>query len=56
MAIFKKGQDYWIDYYYFGRRYRKKIGPSKRQAEIILGKIKTQIVEGKYLDVKKIRK
>lgn len=56
MGVFKKKGEWWIDYYYLGRRYRKKIGKSKRQAEIILSKIKTQIVEGTYLDIKRNEK
>ncbi|MEO0301668.1 MAG: site-specific integrase [candidate division WOR-3 bacterium] len=56
MGIFKKNGNWWIDYYVNGRRKRKKIGKSKRQAEIILAKIKSQIIEGKYLDIKKNEK
>ncbi len=51
MAIFKKGEDWYIDYYVNARRRRKKIGPSKRMAEAVLAKIKLQIIEGKYLDI-----
>ena len=55
MGVYKNKKDgaYWIDYRHLGKRYRKKVGSSKRQAEIVYGKIKSQIAENKYLDVKK---
>jgi integrase len=56
MGIFKRDGNYWIDFYYLGKRYRKKIGSNKKQAEVIYGKIKSQIVEGKYLDIKRNQK
>lgn len=56
MGIKKRGEDYWIDYYAFGKRKRQKIGPSKVLAENILRKRKLEIVENRYLDVKKNEK
>ena len=55
MGIYKSKKDgaWWIDYRHKGRRYRKKVGSSKRQAEIVLGKVKSQIAENKFLDVTK---
>ncbi len=55
MAIFQKKStgDYYVDLYVNGRRKRWKVGPNKRQAELVEGKLKAEIVEGKYLDVKK---
>lgn len=55
MAVYKNKKDsaYWIDYYFQGKRHRRKVGSSKRQADIVFGKVKSQIVENKYLDVKK---
>ncbi|TET62236.1 site-specific integrase, partial [Candidatus Aerophobetes bacterium] len=51
MGVFKKGENWYIDYYVQGRRKREKIGPSKVQAQVVLQKRKVQIAEGKFLDV-----
>ena len=51
MGVFKKGNNYYIDYYVRGRRRREKIGPNKRQASLVLQKRKVQIAEGKFLDL-----
>ena len=51
MAIFKKNDNWYIDYYVNGRRKREKIGPNKKQASIVLQKRKVQIAENKFLDV-----
>jgi len=56
MSLFKKGENWHIDYYYQGKRKREKIGPSKNLAEIILKKRKVEIAEGKFLDIKKEEK
>jgi len=55
MAIFQKKStgDYYVDLYVNGRRKRWKVGPNKRQAELVEGKLKAEIAEDKYLDVKK---
>ena len=54
MGVFKKGRNYYIDYYLpNGRRKRQKIGPSKKQADLVFKKTKVQIAEGKFLDIKK---
>ena len=56
MGIYKKGENYYIDYYVYGKRKREKIGPSKALAEIVLKKRKVQIAEGKFLDIEKEQK
>jgi integrase len=62
MGIYKRDQErgdhsYWISWLFNGRRYRKRIGSSsKKTAEAVLAKIKTEIAEGKFLDRKKERK
>jgi len=56
MGIYKKGNNWYIDYYVQGRRKREKIGPNKAQARIILQKRKVQIAENKFLDVRKDEK
>ena len=46
MAVFKKQDIYWIDYYVHGRRKRERIGPDKRLAEVVLRKRQVEIAEG----------
>jgi len=51
----RNDKDWYISYYEpGGRRVKRRIGPSKKTAEAALKKIDVEIVEGKYLDVKKI--
>ena len=56
MAIYKKGENYYIDYYVNGHRKREKIGPSKKLAKAVLQKRKVEIAENKYLDKRQIPK
>jgi len=56
MGIYKKGNDWYIDYYYMGRRKREKIGPNKTLATRALYKRKSQIVENKFFDVRSKQK
>jgi integrase len=53
MGVYKKGDNYFIDYYVLGRRKREKIGPSKKLADITLRKRQVEAAEGKHLDVKR---
>lgn len=56
MSVLRRGDNYYIDYYDpWGKRVRKAIGPSRRQADVVLKKIKVQIAEGKYLEVHRIK-
>ena len=51
MGLYKRNKVLWMDFMYQGERIRRSTGTSdKRQAEAILGKIKGQIVEGKFFD------
>ncbi len=54
MGVFKKGKNWYIDYYVRGRRRREKIGPNKRQAELVLQKRTVQIAEDKFFDIKRV--
>jgi len=56
MGIYKKGKNYYIDYYVNGKRRREKIGPSKSLAELVLKKRLIEIAEGKFLDIRKEEK
>ena len=55
-GIRKRGNSYFIDYYYNGRRYREAIGTNYKLAEIVLKKRQTEITEGRFLDKKKNEK
>jgi len=52
MGIYKKGNDWYIDFYVYGKRKREKIGPSKVLAETVLAKRKVAIAEGRFLDIR----
>jgi len=52
-TLFKKRENWYIDYCVKGRRKRKMIGPSKRLAESVLRKTEVEIAENKYLDMKR---
>ena len=61
MAVFKRknkdgeeGETWYVDYRDpTGKRIIKAVGPSKREAEAFLGKIKGSIREGRFFDIKK---
>lgn len=56
MGVCKKKGSWCIDYRANGRRIRERIGTSKPLAETVLAKRKAAIAEGKFLDVKRIKK
>lgn len=49
----KAGTTWCVQYFAHGKRVRESIGPSKRQAELVLAKRKADIREGRYFDVRK---
>lgn len=52
MGLFKRGQVWWMSFTYNGRQERRSCETtSKKMAEDILCKIKTQIVEGKFFEI-----
>lgn len=53
MSIYQRGENWYIDFTYKGQRVRESIGPSRKSAEKIVAKKKTEIAENKYLDVRK---
>jgi integrase len=53
MGIYRRGKNWYVDLYAFGKRIRRKAGPNKKLAESVLNKLKTAVVENRYLDVKK---
>lgn len=48
MAVFKKRDVYWIDYYVNSHRKRELIGPDKRLAGMVLKKRKVEITEASF--------
>ncbi len=49
MPVFRKHNNWWIDYYYLGRRYRQLIGTRKKDAEDTLSQIKARIAIGTFV-------
>ncbi len=51
MGLYKRGQVWWMDFIYKGKRYRESTNTEDRkQAQRIYDKVKGQIVEGKWFD------
>ena len=53
MSIYQRGENWYIDFTFKGQRIRESIGPSRKDAEKVIAKKKTEIVENKYLDIRK---
>ena len=49
MAVYRKNEAWWVDYYYLDRRYRQKIGTKKKDAEEALSRIKVKIASGEFV-------
>ena len=49
MAVYRKNETWWIDYYYQGKRCRQKIGTRKKDAEEALNQIKVKIAAGDFV-------
>jgi integrase len=51
MGLVKRGNTWWMSFMYQGQQIRRSTGTSdKRLAEAILGKIKVQIIEGRFFE------
>jgi integrase len=50
-SVYKKGDNWYIDYYVGYSRKRKKIGPSKKLAELALKDVEVKIAKGDYLGI-----
>jgi hypothetical protein len=53
MGLSKRGSNWTIQYFVAGKRMRESIGPSKRQAELVLAKRKADVREGRYFETQK---
>ncbi len=52
MGLYKRHKVWWMSLMYQGKQVRRSSGTSQRRlAEAILGKVKANIVEGRYFDV-----
>jgi len=53
MALCKRGNIWWIDFCYKGRRYREGVGCNKKEAEFVLAKRRAEVRENRFFDVRK---
>jgi integrase len=53
MAIYQRGENWYIDFTFKGQRIRESIGPSRKGAEKVIAKRKAAIAENKFLDKRK---
>ncbi len=51
MGVFKKNGAWWIDFYHQGKRVRRKVGPSKKVAEMALADIEVKKAKQEFLGV-----
>jgi integrase len=53
MSVYRRGENWYIDFTFHGQRVREMIGPSRKGAEKVIAKRKAQIAENKFLDKRK---
>jgi hypothetical protein len=53
MAVYRRGENWCIDFTFHGQRIREMIGPSRKGADKVIAKRKAEIAENKFLDVRK---
>ena len=51
MGVFQKNGAWWIDFYHQGKRIRRKVGPSKRVAEMALADVQVKRAKNDFLGV-----
>jgi len=51
MGLYQKGKNWHIDYYGKGHRKQKKIGPSKKRAELVLKDVHSKYAREEYLGI-----
>ena len=49
MAVFRKRDTWWIDYYHEGRRHRQPIGQRRKDAVAALSQIRIKIAAGDFV-------
>jgi len=51
MGLAKRGHTWWMSFMYQGQQVRRSTETTdKRLAEVILGKVKVQIIEGRFFE------
>ncbi len=53
MGVFKRGENWYISFFFKGERIKESIGPSRKIAEAVMAKRKAEIAENRYLDKRK---
>lgn len=51
MGVFQKNGTWWIDFYHQGKRIRRKVGPSKKMAEVALADVQVRKAKNDFLGV-----
>jgi len=51
MGVYRRGENWYVDFNFLKKRYRRRIGPSRKGAEKVIAKMKAEIAENKFLDV-----
>jgi hypothetical protein len=51
MGVYRRGENWYVDFNFLKKRYRRRIGPSRKGAEKVISKMKAEIAENKFLDV-----
>jgi integrase len=51
MGVFKRQGNWWIDFYHQGKRIRRKVGPSKKVAEMALADVQVKKAKNDFLGV-----
>ena len=54
--VYKRGEKWYIYTCYRGKVVRRAVGPDKKQAEKVLKKVETKLIENKWFDIKKEHK
>jgi len=47
MPIVKKNSNYYVVYWYGGRRFQEQVGKNKRIAQVVMNKVKAEIAESR---------
>lgn len=47
-SIYKRGKNYYVDIHSDGKRIRKKVGPSKQLAELVLKDMEVKVAKRKF--------
>ena len=51
MGVFNRGGNWWIDFYDQGKRVRRKVGPSKKLAELALADVQLKQAKNEFLGI-----